>query len=405
MEKNTKIYHCDICNKTYATYNTLWTHNKKFHTKKPGKEYICKHCNKSYDNKQTKYYHQKYCKIRKPEEKINTLPANIQKPEEKSNIIKHTSVKSTKNNICCANLINNQLIDTILNKNKLIEQLYNTHFDTKIMEEVKKETIENPEMLSNNQIIINDVTIICRSKDNYVNGYQICKAGNKNFNDWINLETTKDIINELENTIGISSLYLIENKKDNMLDLNQEVWLHPDLAISLAYWISSKFALQISKWIRNLFSNVDINIKAIKDQQNELDKKDQRIKLLQDMYLKKQSRSQYPQKNVIYIVTTEENKKKGIYILGKAKVLKNRLSTYNKTAEHKVIYYKECKNEEDMAAIEMVVLTKLKNYREKANRDRFILPIDKDISLFTSIIDNAVNYFYNNINNESDLDM
>ena len=46
-----------------------------------------------------------------------------------------------------------------------------------------------------------------------------------------------------------------------------------------------------------------------------------------------------------------------------------------------------------MTAIELMVLTKLKNYREKANRDRFILPQEKEILFFTSIIDNAINFF------------
>jgi hypothetical protein len=34
-----------------------------------------------------------------------------------------------------------------------------------------------------------------------------------------------------------------------------------------------------------------------------------------------------------------------------------------------------------MKIIEEMVLQKLDKYREKANRDRFILPIDNDISL------------------------
>ena len=56
-------------------------------------------------------------------------------------------------------------------------------------------------------------------------------------------------------------------------------------------------------------------------------------------------------------------------------------SPYNKTCDHEVIYYKKCKSESDMKIIEEMVLQKLDKYREKANRDRFILPIDNDISL------------------------
>ena len=72
--------------------------------------------------------------------------------------------------------------------------------------------------------------------------------------------------------------------------------------------------------------------------------------------------------------------------------MKNRLSTYNKTAEHEVIYSKECKKDY-LNTIENMVLIKLDIYREKANRDRFILPIENDISLFINIINNSISYF------------
>ena len=131
----------------------------------------------------------------------------------------------------------------------------------------------------------------------------------------------------------------------------------------------------------------------IEKMQKELELKDQKIKLLEDAYIKKQHRQDYPEKNVIYMLTTEDHKNKRIYIIGKAKDLKCRLSGYNKTTEHEVVYYKECKSEEDMNIIEVMVLNKLKEYKEKANRDRFVLPIENDIVFFTNIIDLCVNFY------------
>ena len=46
-----------------------------------------------------------------------------------------------------------------------------------------------------------------------------------------------------------------------------------------------------------------------------------------------------------------------------------------------------------MNIIECMVINKLQNYKELANRDRFILPIEKDIVFFTNIIDESVNFF------------
>jgi hypothetical protein len=153
------------------------------------------------------------------------------------------------------------------------------------------------------------------------------------------------------------------------------------------------FALQVSKWIRSLFTNGSIDIKALKDKDIELKTKDKKIKVLENLCVKKHKREEYPEKNVIYMLSTEENKKNNTYIIGKAKDLKDRLSTYDKSCDHKVIYYKECKSEDDMKIIEEMVLQKLDKYREIANRDRFILPIDNDIKLFTNIIDRCVNFF------------
>ena len=107
--------------------------------------------------------------------------------------------------------------------------------------------------------------------------------------------------------------------------------------------------------------------------------------------LKNKKRKNYPD-NVIYIVTTPENKKNRIYIIGKASSFKNRLSTYNKTAEHEVIYYKQCKSEESLKTIENHVLNKLSKFREKANRDRFILPANMTIKFFTDVIDECITF-------------
>ena len=56
------------------------------------------------------------------------------------------------------------------------------------------------------------------------------------------------------------------------------------------------------------------------------------------------------------MLTTEEHKKNRMYIIGKAKNLTDRLTPYNKTCDHEVVYYKECKSEEDMKIIEEIVM-------------------------------------------------
>ena len=93
------------------------------------------------------------------------------------------------------------------------------------------------------------------------------------------------------------------------------------------------------------------------------------------------------------MLTTEEHKKNQTYIIGKATDLKDRLGTYNKTCNHEVVYYKECKSKEDMKVIEDMVILKLNKYKEVANRDRFVLPIENDIKIFKDVIDSCVIFF------------
>jgi hypothetical protein len=389
-KKKTRLYECNICKKDYSSYQSLWIHNKKFHnetisqlstnnnniitnnnnTNQSSSNYNCSYCNNTYVHYQSRWKHEQKCINR-----TNIIKEN-EKLKKENNELKCNHVISTNNIINNNdNQINNKLIDLIIDKTKIIEGL-KTKINDNSIDEV---TIE----LSN--LTLNNITIVSRIKDTYINVSQLCKAGNKNFNDWLCLDTTKLLFNDVN--IG----QLLDSKP------NQDSWIHPDLAIQVAQWISPTFGLQVSKWIRTLFSNgpVLVDIKLLEEKEKEIKLKDQKIKLLENTYLKKHKRTNYLD-NVIYIVTTKENKQNRIYIIGKAGSFKDRLSTYNKTAEHEVIYYQQCKSKESLNIIENMILKKLDKYRETANRDRFILPVDKNIDLFTKIVNNCINFIDNN---------
>ena len=374
-----KCYSCSICNKNYKSYQSIWNHNNRYHTNQTIqinpidnkiRKFSCTICDKKFTTKHCMQVHTTLnCK--KKIDDYNIMKKKIKELENEINVCKIEKDIIVKNK---------ELENTILQLVKKIEILENNSnmvsvSDSQLIIEDKVNDIINSETLT-----LNDIVIISRIKDNYINATQLCQAGNMNFNDWFSLDSTKELINGLASDI--------ENPTLQLIDIQQSFWIHPDLAIQLAQWISPKFALQVIKWIRTLFNNGKIEVK-----ENELKLKDQKIQLLQDQFQKKQQRKNYPEKNVIYIVTSEDNKNKRIYIVGKANILKNRLSTYNKTAEHEVVFYKACKNEENMKLVELMVLAKMEKYREKANRDRFILPLQNDISLFTNIIDESINFF------------
>lgn len=102
MENINGRYRCKVCNKNYASYKSLWNHNKQFHTDSVTSNlkcdtnsslndtrsnlllpqitetkilsYECKFCNKKFNFRQNKYQHEKTCKLKINEDnRINSL--------------------------------------------------------------------------------------------------------------------------------------------------------------------------------------------------------------------------------------------------------------------------------------------------------------------------------------------
>jgi len=294
--------------------------------------------------------------------------------------------------------------------------------------------------------------IIPMREDGYIFATALCKTVGKKPNDWLRLRETKNLIKDLEKSkSGIPDLQLIEVYKGNSSKYNSGTWIHPDLGIQLAQWCSPSFSLQVSKWIRELIitdkvelgkeksnnslqeelnkiikqleEQIEINKKTkeelnetkeelnetkeelngtkeeLNETKEELNEKNKEYQFLANKINRFQKRQSYPDKNVIYIITNEELKKERVFLLGKAVDLKIRLTTYNKSSEHEVIYYKNFKNMYQMNTAEMMVLYKLDKYRDQTSkRERFILPEDEDISVFKNIFDEAHTWF-NNIEN------
>jgi hypothetical protein len=236
----------------------------------------------------------------------------------------------------------------------------------------------------------NDMYIESR-EDGYINITNLCKAGGKLFGHWNSLDRTRAYLKALSSDIGITISALVTHQKGSGSD--QATWVHPYVAINIAQWISPQFDVKISSWIYEVMLTGKIDISKTKSfQQLRLENKEQKIKIqyLTKKYVKLQPRIQYTEQNVIYILTTPSHKKEGKYILGKATNLTNRLSVYNKTDEHEVVYYQSCGDEETMSIVEQFVFQRLKDYREQANRERFILPEGKTIDLFIDAIKKTI---------------
>ena len=237
----------------------------------------------------------------------------------------------------------------------------------------------------------NGYIIESRDEDVYIDVTNLCTAGKKKFNDWYRLHKTKEFIKQLSSSAGIPAVELI--KQNTGGNGERHTWVHPQVAINIAQWISPQFDVKVSAWVLEVMMSgkIDItNTKSYRELQEDNKNKQLKIQLMTKKYVKKQPRIQFDESNVVYILTTANMKKERRYILGKATNLTSRLSVYNKSDEHEVVYYQECPDEERMSVVETLVFCKLNEYREQANRERFLLPEATSIDLFSDTIKQCI---------------
>jgi hypothetical protein len=412
---------CEFCNKNYKNEYTLKIHQKT--TKKclniqltissnfvsKNNKFICKGCDKNFSSKQSLNNHcTKHC----------TMIIEYTMNEKHTEILnknkeKYESLLDDKNNEILKIITekDNKILE-IKNLNKKVTKLENRideitdmaiqrPFENEIyidIDPVDKENKDSECEIEEYKLSSLDIgegyNIEHRDEDGYINVTNLCNAGGKHFKEWKRLEKTEAFIQALSSSVLISTNDLIRYNTGS--NKERATWVHPHVAINIAQWISPLFDVKVSAWVYEamMTGKVDIsNTKTYKEIHMENKTKDIRIRFLEKKYLKRRPRVEYKEKYVIYILTTRLMQKERRYIMGKATDLTKRLSTYNKSDEHRVVYHKGCGNEETMSLVENAVFHHLQKYREQANRERFILPEKEEISLFSSCIKKSVEYF------------
>ena len=229
MENINGLHSCQICNKKYKTYKSLWNHNKKFHdtccqvndkicqnvSNKCQKKILCENCKKEFNTRQAKSYHKKICiknineleikkldlALKKEEARILQLKIKLQKSEkidnvtlkklnklliERNNRIKNINSHNTINNT--QNIINNfQLIG--FGKEEVVETLSNK--DKKLIMEARYNSLDKLiEIIHCGKYSQFKNIIITNMKDNYMYKYDD-KVGH------FVLSTKTDVLNSL----------------------------------------------------------------------------------------------------------------------------------------------------------------------------------------------------------------
>jgi hypothetical protein len=155
-------------------------------------------------------------------------------------------------------------------------------------------------------------------KDGYVNATLLCKASGKRIDNWMRLDSTKNLFSEFSNSLrseGVKSTDCLEGKYGG-------TFIHPDLAVQLAQWISPSFSLQVSRWIRELLLTGKVELGKEKSNEelenvykeklaemgNQLENAKNEFKVLSKTHnsmLKRQKRTPYEIGSVVYVLSHE----------------------------------------------------------------------------------------------------
>jgi hypothetical protein len=207
--------------------------------------------------------------------------------------------------------------------------------------------------------------MICRKSDSFVNATLMCKAGEKKFASWYRLDSTKDLIKELENELKAD----VQNGGNNKNA--QGSWIHPDLAVQLAQWISPVFSLKVSKWIRELALTGSVSLKNEKTSQEllELQKDYKKLTINHTKILEKRNHHKFKTGAVFYLISDMESNCKKYKPGFEGIDINIRLAQHRSTCPSVKLEYLIYSGESDCKLMEKSILKRYESKRKYKNHE------------------------------------
>ena len=87
---------------------------------------------------------------------------------------------------------------------------------------------------------MNDEEYPQRIADGYFDAFAMCKAADKDIEDYLDLRKTELFLQALSEKTGIDKSELIQSKKGTKF-----TWVHPQVAINLAQWADPRLAVMV----------------------------------------------------------------------------------------------------------------------------------------------------------------
>jgi len=92
-----------------------------------------------------------------------------------------------------------------------------------------------------------------RVKDGYINATAMCQAVGRPWSRYWEARASKDYAQALSSALGIPIAELIQSLSGGDPRL-QGTWVHPQVAIHLAQWLSPEFAVKVTGWVYDWMS-------------------------------------------------------------------------------------------------------------------------------------------------------
>jgi hypothetical protein len=268
---------CNICNKLYSSYKTLWKHNKNKHKnntniKQPvttneqllttnictSKSYSCNYCNKLYSIQQSRWKHEQKCKIIFEEKEKQNNEIKI------AEIISNEKIKLAEIELELAKINSNEKIELkkleIKKENTIIKQKTNRNPTIKNINKLLQNRIIGPSGLNMNNSNLNSNNT--NNIQNIVqhNHFKIEGFGKENILDVITDKEKKLILNQgcesIEKLIEIVYVgkydqfknILVTNKREN------DIYTYDDKS---GLYINNDKNLVLNKLVANRLDNIE----------------------------------------------------------------------------------------------------------------------------------------------------
>ena len=95
--------------------------------------------------------------------------------------------------------------------------------------------------------------------DGYVNATKLCQSAGKLWGHYADLKGTKAYVEALSASIGMSIDEIIVQNPNAPIN-DRHTWIHPELAIDLAKWISVEYRIQVNRWMVELHQHGQVTL-------------------------------------------------------------------------------------------------------------------------------------------------